>query len=331
MRYLFWLLCLLTFGGSAAQTAATPPPRPDLRIAVLSDFNGPYGSLDYPLLVHESLQTIIREWRPDLFLSAGDLIAGQHAGLPAERFDAMWDAFDRDIARPLREAAIPYAVTMGNHDASASRDAGGGYAFAREREAAERYWSQTMYLGNLAYQDREAFPFRYAFSFEQLFVLVWDASSAQLGPDQLAWAERQLTSPAAKRAAFRIIVGHLPLFGISESKNRPGEVLHDGAALADWLETRGVDLYLSGHHAAYYPAKRGNLILLNSGGIGARKYLGDDAPARSTYTLIDFSWLPFELRLHSYDALSGTRISLESLPPSIDGLGGRLTRLDLVR
>ncbi|MFB9995044.1 hypothetical protein ACFFLM_24140 [Deinococcus oregonensis] len=76
MRRLFLVLPLLL--------SATPAPSaaPDLlRVAVLSDFNGSYGSLTSPPALNSSLRRIINTWKPDFVLSAGDLIAGQKASL----------------------------------------------------------------------------------------------------------------------------------------------------------------------------------------------------------------------------------------------------------
>ena len=306
------------------------PERGDVRVVVLGDFNGSYGSLHYSPQVEEILDNVIQTWRPDLFLSAGDVIGGQSASLPTERFAEMWGAFDAQIAAPLRAAGIPYAFAVGNHDGSSlPSNTDNTFIFQRERTAARAYWRSPLYDANLPYQSRANFPFNYSFTFREIFFAVWDASSAAITDAQKAWLERELSSPAAQTAPLRVLLGHLPLYGVSEEKNRPGEVLADGNALRAWLEGHGVDLYISGHHAAYYPAKVSEVTLLHSGGIGARRLLGNGAEPRSTVTVMDIDLNPVRLRLTTFDAAGLEVVSLETLPESLDGLNGPLTRLDL--
>ncbi len=318
----------------SAQTPANPP-RGDLRVVLLSDFNGSYGVTSYSPAVARVTETTIQVWQPDLFLSAGDVVAGQKASLPDTRFAEMWEAFDRAVARPLRDAGIPYAFAVGNHDGSSLRRADGNFVYAREREAAGAYWLEPQHEERLAYHDKADFPFNYSFVFtppdksdKPVFILVWDASSATITEAQRAWAEGELESPAAREAALRLVVGHLPLYGVSAEKNKPGEVLADGDALRELLERHGVHTYVSGHHAAYFPGKRGALELLHTGGVGARQLLGSDAPPRSTVTVMDVNFEPLEVRHTTFDVFSFDVIPLESLPERLNGLNGAVIRRD---
>ena len=329
---LFTLFLLVT--QTFAQTPVNPP-RGDLRVVLLSDFNGSYGSADYSPAVARAVKTTTEVWQPDLFLSAGDVVAGQKTDLPDARFAEMWEAFDHVVARPLRGAGIPYAFAVGNHDGSSLRRADGSFVYAREREAAGAYWLGSRHEENLTYHDKADFPFNYSFVFippdkpdKSVFVLVWDASSATLTETQRAWAEGELESPAAQEAALRLVVGHLPLYGVSAEKNKPGEVLEEGDALRELLERHGVHTYISGHHAAYFPGKRGALELLHTGGVGARQLLGSDAPPRSTVTVMDMDFQPLEIRYTTFDVFSLDVIPLESLPERLDGLNGAIIRRD---
>ena len=313
-----------------APVHAQSPERGDVRIVVLSDFNGAYGSLSYRPQVGRVLSAITQVWQPDLLLSAGDVIGGQNTSLPEERFAQMWGAFDAQIALPLREAGIPYAFAVGNHDGSSLRNED-GFIFQRERDAARAYWRQPLHKDNLPYRSREDFPFNYSFTFGAVFIAVWDASSAIITPEQRGWLEGELSSSAARQAELRVLVGHLPLYGVGEGKNEPGEVLENGDALRRWLEELGLDLYVSGHHAAYYPAKVGEVTLLHSGGIGARRLLGSSAAPRSAVSVLDID-LSAEvpgLRLTTFDTATFDVIPPTSLPERIEGLGGTLTRLNL--
>lgn len=321
------VIALLAPVTSALAQDPPDPPRGDLRFVVFGDFNGPYGSLSYPPAVAKTIRAISDIWQPDLLLSPGDVIAGQDRSLPGERFAEMWRVFDQEVAAPLRVAGIPYAVTMGNHDASSSRDSSGSYFFARERQAAEAYWSSPMYDANLSYADRERYPFDHAFLFGKAFVVILDASSATVDPRQRSWLEQMFERPEAQAAGLRVVVGHLPLIAVGRGREGPGEVLADAREIRRILEAGKVDIYISGHHAAYYPGRLGDLELLFAGGVGARALLAGDALPRSTVTLVDVWWKPMEVRYSTFDVATMEVVSPASLPPLI-GTGewaGRLS------
>lgn len=321
------LLAFLAYAPTAsAQPAAVhDPPRGDMRVVVFGDFNGPYGSLDYPAAVARTMLAITEHWRPDLFLSPGDLIAGQDRSLPDDHFDRMWATFDRVVAEPLRLAGIPYAAAMGNHDGSslpgpaAAVGGGGGFLFERERAAARRYWSEPWHaqgLGELLAADA---PFGYGFRLGPLFVAIVDASSARLGDAQLEGLRELLATPEATGAELRWVVGHLPLVAVSVGRDRPGEVLADPEAVRDLLLAAGVDSYISGHHAAYFPGHWEGLELLQAGGVGARRLLGWDAPPRSTVTLVDLWWGPPAptVRYSTFDVATMALLPADALPASL--------------
>lgn len=323
------LLCLtLAALLTAVAGAQVPgdPPRGDLRVAVFGDFNGPYGALEYPAPVTKVVRAIAEVWRPDLLLSPGDVIAGQKASLSDEHRSRMWTAFDREVAGPLREAGIPYAVAMGNHDASSLPDAGGGYLFGRDRIAAEAYWRDPRHDGGVRYVDRERHPFDHAFRAGEAFVAVIDASSARVTPEQRAWLGEVLRRPEATSARLRIVVGHLPLVPVARGREGPGEVVADADGLRRVLEDGRVDAYVSGHHAAYFPGRLGDLELLFAGGVGARRLLAGDAPPRSTVTLVDAWYAPFELRYTTFDVATMEVVAAASLPVGIDSELGPVRR-----
>lgn len=328
MRGFILVLALLTIL-SAANGQLFDPARGELRFVVFNDFNSSYGQTSYVPAVLQAVELIGEVWLPDLVLGAGDLVAGQSRLLPDDSFEEMWAAFDRYIAEPLRRAGIPYAFAMGNHDASSLRRADGAYLFRREREAARSYWQQPMYHTNLAYLDRSDFPFHYSFTFGPVFIAVWDASSAQLKPEQLTWLEQELSRPEAAGAALRLVMGHLPLYGVAVGRNLAGEVLPDGDAIRDLLESHAVDTYISGHHHAYYPGRRGALNLLNTGGVGPRPLLGAPLRSRTTLTLMDIDLEPVQVRYTTFDIATWRVIDIEDLPEHIDGVGGTIRRMDL--
>jgi hypothetical protein len=321
----------VALGWACAQGAAFPdPPRWDLRVVVFGDFNGPYGSVTYPAAVAQVVDAIVDVWRPDLVLLPGDLVAGQSRSLPDERFAAMWDAFDAAVAAPLRAAGIPYAATMGNHDASKGRDAGGGYAFARERDAAAAYWDHPRHRSGLAIVDDARFPFAWSFRLGPLFVAVVDASGPAIDEAERASLRDTLSSAQATDAELRWVMGHLPLVGIAVGRDREGEVLSRASDLRDLMLAGGVDSYVSGHQAAFYAGRWAGLELLFSGGIGARPLRGTVGPVRSTVSVVDVALSPLRMRITTYDAIARRPLAAADLPAAIDGYGGTVTRSDRV-
>lgn len=307
----------------------TSPAAETIRVAVFSDFNGPYGSTSYHPTVSRVITRITTVWKPDLVLSAGDMIAGQHLDLPSTRFAEMWEAFDAFVGRPLRRAGIPFGFALGNHDASAARTATGAYLFARERDYAAAYWRDPAHRPLLEFVDAQSFPFSYSFVHSGIFFVAVDATTHVI--QDAPWVLAALGSTSASAARMRIVLGHLPLFGISEGRSKSGETVEQGEAWRQRFEASGVDLYLSGHHAAYYPAHRGRLRLLHSGaGVGARKYVGyPQVPARSTVTLMQFDLRTRGIVLETYDVATEERIELSELPPCISGYNGPVFRLDV--
>lgn len=313
--------------GAHAQAQAVPDPeRGDVRLVVFGDFNGPYGSLTYPAPVSRVVDAIVHVWRPDGVLLPGDLVAGQDRSLPDERFPAMWAAFDAAVAATLRAAGIPYLATMGNHDASSLRDVSGGFAFAREREAAAAYWNRDEHRAGLVVVDADGPPFTLAIRLGPLFVASIDASGPVVDAEQRAWLAAALASEDAQAAAARIVMGHLPLVGIAVGRDRAGEVVWEAASLRDLMLAGDVDLYVSGHQAAYYPGRWEGLELLFAGGVGARALRVGDAPRRSAVTLVDVWLEPLRLRYTTLDPSGFVPHDPAALPASLDAFGGLIER-----
>lgn len=324
MRMLVLLLFSLAGAPALASGFALPNERGELRVLVLGDFNGPYGSTGYSSQLHRLLDRI-GSFDADLVLLPGDLIAGQDHSLPAERFTEMWAGFDSAVATPLREAGLSFAAALGNHDGSSLRSAG-AFTFAREREAAAAYWNSQLPLHGLSKADAADFPFNWSFSFGDLFVIVWDASSAMITEQQRDWLFTQLATEEARAASFRWLVGHLPLVGIAQRRDRPGEVLPGGAQLARELAGAGLDTYVSGHQAAWYPAEFEGLQLLMSGGLGGRALIAGDAKVRSTVTLVDLWPSSGAVSYTTYDMVTGETVPAQELPAVLDGFGGTIRR-----
>ena len=306
------------------------PPKGDLRFAVISDLNQAYGSTTYDPEVAETV-ALLPYWQPDLVLGGGDMVAGQSLSLSVAEIQAMWAAFDRIVAAPLRQGGIPFGFTLGNHDGSGAPNGSGGYTFQRDRDLAAQYWRDPRHDPGITWVDRGQFPFYYTFTQGQAFFLVWDGSTSEISPAQLAWVKTALQSPAAQSAASRILVSHLPLYAVAAGRNKPGEVMTQADDLRAMLEQFHVNTYVSGHHHAYYPGQRGTLDLLHAGliGSGPRALIDQPNPSPKTLTLVDLDYGTGQTTYTTYNAETWQTIALASLPRFLLGHNGRVRRRDL--
>ena len=147
------------------------PPRGDLRMVVISDLNGAYGSTDYDPEIDQTI-ALMPFWNPDLVLCSGDMVAGQDRSLAPDQIQAMWAAFDEHVAAPLREAGLPYGFTMGNHDASGALGMNDQPLFQQERDLASAYWQEPQHDPGVEFIDRSEYPFYYTFRQNDVFFLV---------------------------------------------------------------------------------------------------------------------------------------------------------------
>ncbi len=288
-----------------------------LRIAVISDLNGSYGSTSYRDEVHDAVDAILAD-PPDLVISTGDMVAGQQAGLD---YAGMWAAFHAAVSDRLEGAGLPFAVTPGNHDAS-------GYSgYAAERDAYADAWEGRRLdpFSQIRIVDDQGWPFRYAFLWgDVLLVGLDDTIVGDLGAEQVAWLDQILDTPASARIVF----GHVPLYPFAQG--RESEALFD-ADLEAMLADHRVTAFISGHHHAYYPGRRGDLRLVGTACLGdsPRALIGDDATsARSVLRLTVEGGA-----ITSLDALSGaafdTPVPRSTLPASVGAGGDVIGRDDL--
>ena len=305
------------------------PPRKDFRLVVISDLNSQYGSTEYEPEVDRAI-ALIPQWQPDLVLCGGDMIAGQKASLTQSQIEAMWAAFERHVAEPLHQHSIPFGFTIGNHDGSGAIK-NQSLIFSNERDLAKAYWNQKQHQLGLNFVDRDNFPFDYSFQQNGIFFLVWDASTQNISEKQLAWVKQSLNSQAAQQAAVRIAIGHLPLYPVAVTKNKPGEYLANGSQLRSLLTQQNVQIYISGHHHAYYPGKKGQLELLHAGalGQGARQLINSKIMPYQTVTIVDLDLTTSQIFYTTYNATNWELISLKELPSSITGNNGTIWRHDL--
>lgn len=288
-----------------------------LRIAVISDLNGTYGSIDYGPEVSGAVARIIA-LRPDLVISTGDMVAGQRRSpkLAAADLAAMWAAFHATVSDPLAQAGLPLLVTPGNHDASAYP------GFEAERAAFADALAGRM--PDLTALDRADWPFRGAWSVNGVLLVGIDATrSGPLPHADMAWLDGLLRAQAGRHRAV-ILFGHLPLMPISQG--REGDVLADPALLA-LAQGAGVDLWLSGHHHAFYSGQAGGILFVAQAalGNGPRKLIGAREVSAQSFTWIEVAD-DGSITVAAYPAPFDIRLEAESLPPTLGTGSFRLTR-----
>lgn len=314
---------------SRTYRATVTPPRGDFRLAVISDLNSSFGSVTYEWQVDSIMQRIPRLWQPDMVVAGGDMIAGQSSTLTAENVRAMWAGFDAKVAQPLKAANIPFAFTMGNHDA----------VLAVDRAEALAYWTKPENKPTWFMVDDTHYPFYFSYkptADSDIFFVSWEASSATINATQLDWVRAQFASPMAKAAKFRFLVGHLPLYGSAAQYNNTGNMLSNPAALQAMMEELNVHTYISGHHHAYYPGKHGSVEFLNAGaaGSGPRAYIGLDEVAPNTVTLMDIFLEQDTIIYTTYEikerVASDMRVFNDKrLPEIMEGPNGYMIRRDV--
>lgn len=279
-------------------TADPPPPPAPVRVAVVSDLNDSYGSTTYSSDVHAAVRAILAD-PPDIVLIPGDMVAGQQHGLD---YAAMWAGFHAAVTIPLEDAGIVVLPSPGNHDAS-------GYSgYEDERAAYATAWAG--HRPPLEVVDDSDWPFRHAYRLRGvLFVSLDDTLVGTLASEQRSWVDGILDDDSDARIVF----GHVPLYPVAIG--RETEVLND-ASLEAVFNDHNVDLFVSGHHHAWYPGRRGDLRMAAMAclGSGARALVGTSTTSPKSYArfTIDADGL------RDLDAYGGssftTRIERSSLP-----------------
>ncbi len=307
-----WLVLLLLLPLAAGAD-------PTLRVAVISDLNGSYGSTRYDADVDRAVERII-QLRPELVISTGDMVAGQRRPhLTRAELEDMWTVFHAHVSEPLRQAGIPLAVTPGNHDASA-------YAgFTLEREIFEAQWKSRP--PEVDFVDGDAYPFFYAFAVGQALFISLDATVVGKLPDrQMRWL-RALLSRHGDDFSRRVVFSHVPLWPLARGRER--EYIGD-PGLQTLLADEDVELYLSGHHHAFYPAEHHGIAFVGQSclGAGPRPLIGTDHRSSRSFTILEVG--PDTILVSAYRAPEfDDVIDWTTLPERVRSPAAELLRADL--
>lgn len=308
------LIALVTLAASPLQAAP-------LKVAVVSDLNGSYGSTDYSADVTRAVERII-EMKPDLVISTGDMVAGQKTGphLTQDQIDAMWAAFHRTVTDPLAEHGIPLLVTPGNHDASAYP------SFELERKSYDRTWTE--HSPDVTILDGERYPFRYAAEIGgALFISLDVTTLGPLPPEEMDWLSQILREEVPRHRAT-VVFGHLPIWPVAQG--RENDIIGDPALQTLFTEA-GVKAYLSGHHQAYYASAADGVLYLAQAclGGGPRKLLGNLSVSPKAITILEIG---DDGNIES-SALTGRNFTevfdLTTLPAALGAGTSQLVRQDL--
>ena len=290
-----------------------------LRVVIISDMNGSYGSTRYETSVDGAMARIL-DMKPALVISTGDMVAGQRRPhLSRKEIEPMWQSFHEHVSEPLASAGIPFAVTPGNHDASA-------YAgFGLERMLYAEQW--TARKPGISFVDDAGYPFHYAFELGDALFISLDATVVgHLPKQQMDWL-RQLLAEHGPAYQRRIVFSHVPLWPFAQGRER--EYIGD-PELQTLLEAADVDLFLSGHHHAFYPGASNGIAFVSQSclGAGPRRLLGTGERSQQSFTLIEFT--DDAIRIAAYAAPKfEEEIDWTTLPTHIRSSAAELQRADL--
>ena len=312
---LLWVFIAFLVGGWGVVYAGET-----VRVAVISDLNGSYGSAAYSSRVRAAVDRII-ELGPDLVICTGGMVAGQRRNprLNRQELGVMWAAFNKVVTKPLTKAGIPLAITPGNHDASAFE------TFQAEREAFDRQWRSRR--PELHFVNTTNYPYQYAFSVGPvLFMAVEATVPGPLPESRRLWLQRVLAEHGPSYR-HRIVFTHLSLWPVSQG--REAEVLGD-RELEALLAAHDVGTVLSGHNHAFYPGAKEGVLYLSQSSLagGTLRLIGTDAATPHSFTVLEISDEHLEYRALVAPTYT-TAVDLEQLPAELRTPMATLFRADL--
>lgn len=281
------------------------PPAPargetSFRFVVVSDSNGPYGSIAQGTPVAPAVARLVDTIRPDFVVHNGDMVAGQRADFTAEHLDRMWAAYHEAITQPLLVAGIPLVPVAGNHDASPN--------IPRERNAFRSQWTRQAYVPEVTFVDDRHYPLRYTFTHKGALFIVMDGAIGRVDEEQIRWLRRQLEG--SKIYTARFVFTHVPLHKFTDVHY--GDVVHPEeaheplrqSASEDEIDSPGLDkhfrlynlfleynvtMLFSGHYEVYYKGRYGALRVVSTGNLaGTRRALsGTDRGQGPSFVVVD--------------------------------------------
>lgn len=330
MRFYFILFAFTTLLTTSAWASENTLDMETIKIGVIADLNSSYGSTEYHPRISSAVTRMIQN-QVDLVLSAGDMVAGQKSDLD---YLAMWRAFHQTVTLPLDQLRIPLLPSPGNHDAALGRTEERTYYQNTWRNfPLERFNKQKNPLTQIQFVEGVAqnFPFYYAVRIGPALVIALDATTpGGFDQVQLKWLSDVLAKQA--QAPLKIIFGHMPLlpFAFDRAHEHFATNVDFGKKFEDLLTQNQVQLFINGHHHAYYEGVRKgptHFVSVPLLGSGSRYLLNRDRikNERSQEGFLEISIQPNgQYTLRALTASTGQEMLLNQLPkaitlPSTDG------------
>lgn len=256
------------------------PPAPagkdgDFRFAVISDSNGPYGSIPQGEGVPAAIRQLTESIKPRFVIHNGDMIAGQKRGISREQLLQMWESYHQSVTLPLERANIPLIPVPGNHDSDPN---------LLDRAVYIEQWKERPPRGLNMISDRH-YPLNYSFTYQGSYFVVLD-SIAPFDKKQLAWLRRELRRGRIYK--HRFVFSHLPFERFLDTDY--GTLRHK-FELYEALIKYDVTTFFSAHYEVYYKGKYGDLSVVSTGILAGtcRKLIGQEDCQGQSFVVTDVS------------------------------------------
>jgi 3',5'-cyclic AMP phosphodiesterase CpdA len=222
------------------------------------------------------------------------------------------------VYQPLQQAGIPLLVTAGNHDGS------GFPAFELERERFVVQWQPRK--PELVFLPGSEWPRRYAAMLEDVLLVTFDGTvPGKLRPSELRFIDRMLAAHSG-RARATVVFSHLPFWPFTQG--REDDILEDSNLLS-LLHRAGVDVFVSGHHHAFYAGTDiAGMVHVSVGALGGnvRPLVGTRKRQQHSYVILRIAGDRLEVGSRVADEFIEP-VPYRSLPERLGGPLGSLKRL----
>lgn len=245
-----------------------------IRLGVISDVNGSACQSKYPATSLTAFEQLLSNQSVDHIIMPGDAVAGQcmsYSGKTpyADVVKSMWEEFDSKFyQRAYREKNVRTILAPGNHDAPFlfpnSRE-----TFKLENAEFKRHWLNLKAHLNVNILQvpgaNDNYPYYWAYTYENILFIVLQSTrthSLSDGDEQKHWLRAVLQSPEALASRAKIAFGHVPPYPVLDpsvggkfSEIIEKEQVGSPNGLVDLLLDKNVDLLITGHSHAPYPAE----------------------------------------------------------------------------
>jgi UDP-2,3-diacylglucosamine pyrophosphatase LpxH len=319
-------------------------------IGVIGDVNGSACQTKYPSSSLTAFGSLLQRRPLDQIIMTGDAVHGECMNYKGkEPYQAvvskMWDEFDTKFVRVAQATrGLDIVLAPGNHDApylfSNSRA-----GFHTENAGFVEYWNGLKpRLGVLPLEIPGAgsnYPYYWAYVHEDvLFVVLQSTRTHSLSNalEQKRWLRAVLSSTTAKGARARIAFGHVPAYPVLDPSvgSKYSEIIEKEqvgvqGGLIDLLIDHRVDLLISGHSHAPYPAEltrktdqRKLKILSMPCGHASRKLNSEKEVSPRGYAVVEIDDAnKVGVKIHNWS--DGKEIAPSYFPPAIDVKSSKVT------